>query len=280
MTHPIAALNDEQLIAALLQYAPASGKDALQADFADAVYRYRGALEQIPESRDEGRLLDVGARLYTATVYVNHLKYKEVSLATKWKTSYTDEALLAEIPGSNRISIQHFDAEIDRFPYPDESFDVIVCTEVLEHLAIDPMHMMSEMGRVCRQGGLLVMTTPNAASFDALEKVMAGQHPYSWAPYNGQSTDRHNREYTINELERAVTAAGFDIAHSTTMAERPLSLKQRLLAKWFSLPDFVRGKPGLNLERMLGNSLVVGQKVSSVRDPRPGWLYYDAQHGR
>ena len=114
MTHPIAALNDEQLIAALLQYAPASGKDALQADFADAVYRYRGALEQIPEGRDEGRLLDVGARLYTATVYVNHLKYKEVSLATKWKTSYTDEALLAEIPGSNRISIQHFDPRIRR----------------------------------------------------------------------------------------------------------------------------------------------------------------------
>lgn len=90
--------------------------------------------------------------------------------------------------------------------------------------------------------GLLIMSTPNAASFSALSKVLAGQHPYSWAPYSGQSTDRHNREYTITELERAIQAAGFEVAVAQTIGDAPFSPKQRLLAAWYSIPDVVRGK--------------------------------------
>jgi len=279
VTHPIATLTDEQLVSALLRYAPEQGKEALHADFSDAVFRYRAALQEIPVGRGEACLLDVGARLYTATIYVDLLKYGQVALATKWKTSFTDEALLAQIPGGNRISLQHFDAEVERFPYPDESFDVIVCTEVLEHLAVDPMHMLAEMGRICRPDGLLIMTTPNAASFDALTKVMAGRHPYSWAPYSGQSTDRHNREYTITELERAVAAAGFDVQHSATISDQPFSLKERILATWFSIPNLARGKSGLDLGRMRSTSLVMGRKVGPVRDRYPGWLYYNPGRG-
>jgi SAM-dependent methyltransferase len=279
VTHPLAALSDEQLVDELLQYAPEGGKDSLRADFSDAIYRYRAALQEIPAANPGASLLDIGARLYTASIYVNRLGYGRVSIATKWKSSFTDDAILASIPGGSRISLQHFDAETDRFPYEDGTFDAIVCTEVIEHLAIDPMHMLAEMNRVARDGGLLIMTTPNAASFNALAKVMAGRHPYSWAPYSGQSTDRHNREYTITELERAVNAAGFDVAHSATIAPEPFSLKERLRAAWISIPDVVRGKPGLDMERMRTNSLVVGRKAGPVRDRYPGWLYYDPQRG-
>jgi SAM-dependent methyltransferase len=279
MTHPVAALSDEQLVEELLRHAPDNGKDALRADFSDAIYRYRAALQEIPVATRSGRLLDIGARLYTASIYVDLLGYGRVSIATKWKSSFTDEAILASIPNGNRISLEHFDAEADRFPYEDGAFDVIVCTEVIEHLAVDPMHMLAEMNRVTRDGGLLIVTTPNAASFSALTKVMAGRHPYSWAPYSGQSTDRHNREYTITELERAVTAAGFDVANSATISATPFNLKQRLLAAWMSVPSLIRGKPGLDLERMRSNSLVIGRKAGPVRDRYPGWLYYDPQRG-
>jgi SAM-dependent methyltransferase len=278
-THPVTLLSDEQLVGELVRYAPAEGREALRAHMADAAYRYRAALHAVPLAAPGATLLDVGARLYTASFYVNQLNYGAVSIATKWKASFTDEAILAAIPNHQRISLQHFDAEVDRFPYPDGAFDVIVCTEVLEHLAIDPMHMLAEMNRVARDGGLLVMTTPNAASFGALTKIMAGQHPYSWAPYNGRSTDRHNREYTIAELERAVSAAGFDVARSETLAAEPFSFKQRLLASWLSLPDLLRGRSGLDLERMRANSLVVGRKAGSVRARYPDWLYYGAMRG-
>jgi SAM-dependent methyltransferase len=44
-------------------------------------------------------------------------------------------------------------------PLPDESFDTIVCTEVLEHVP-DPTKVFLEMHRVLRPGGHLILSTP------------------------------------------------------------------------------------------------------------------------
>lgn len=43
-------------------------------------------------------------------------------------------------------------------PFADEEFNVILCTEVLEHL-IDPPRAISEMRRVLKKGGTLILTT-------------------------------------------------------------------------------------------------------------------------
>ncbi len=44
-------------------------------------------------------------------------------------------------------------------PFPPASFDTVVSTEVLEHVA-DPAKAMSEMARVLKPGGYLVLATP------------------------------------------------------------------------------------------------------------------------
>jgi SAM-dependent methyltransferase len=49
-----------------------------------------------------------------------------------------------------------------KIPFPDESFDHVLCTEVLEH-AEDPLALISEMHRVLRRGGTLVATVPFSA---------------------------------------------------------------------------------------------------------------------
>ncbi len=43
-------------------------------------------------------------------------------------------------------------------PFPDDHFERILCTEVLEHL-IDPPKAVAEMRRVLQPGGLLILTT-------------------------------------------------------------------------------------------------------------------------
>ncbi|MEK7600453.1 MAG: class I SAM-dependent methyltransferase [Patescibacteria group bacterium] len=49
----------------------------------------------------------------------------------------------------------------ERIPFPDTSFDGIVCTQVLEHV-VHPEQAMREMSRVLRPGGTMLLTVPQA----------------------------------------------------------------------------------------------------------------------
>jgi len=48
-----------------------------------------------------------------------------------------------------------------KFPFMENSFDLIWCSEVIEHLD-DPFFSVSEMRRTLRHGGRLILTTPNS----------------------------------------------------------------------------------------------------------------------
>ena len=49
-------------------------------------------------------------------------------------------------------------ADAHKLPFKDEKFEIILCTEVLEHLH-SPRVAISEMYRVLKKGGLLILTT-------------------------------------------------------------------------------------------------------------------------
>ncbi len=51
-------------------------------------------------------------------------------------------------------------ADAQQLPYADESFDIVVSCETIEHLP-RPGVALKEMARICRSGGLLYLTTPN-----------------------------------------------------------------------------------------------------------------------
>jgi SAM-dependent methyltransferase len=76
--------------------------------------------------------------------------------------SYTGlEIVGAEAFGMRRDpSLLNFDGV--HIPFPDNSFDHILCTEVLEH-AEDPFELIAQMRRVLKSGGSIVVTVPFAA---------------------------------------------------------------------------------------------------------------------
>lgn len=53
-----------------------------------------------------------------------------------------------------------FDMERDRFPFEDNSVDVIVASHVLEHLGEGYFHCLQEMYRVCRHGAVIHVNVP------------------------------------------------------------------------------------------------------------------------
>lgn len=50
-------------------------------------------------------------------------------------------------------------ADLHDLPLDDESFDFVLCTEVLEHVS-EPERVVAEFSRVLRPGGRLLLTTP------------------------------------------------------------------------------------------------------------------------
>jgi glycosyltransferase involved in cell wall biosynthesis/SAM-dependent methyltransferase len=169
--------------------------------------------------------------------------------------------------------VDYFDAEKDRFPYDDESFTTVLCCELVEHLFEDPMFMMSEINRILKPGGHLVLTTPNVASMRAISAVLNGYHPGFFPCYikpGGEHNDhpRHNREYTPDDVYHLMNAAGFtvELLETGEFHDEPhpeWAYVRHILAE-YQLPDLHRGD----------GIYALGRKTGPVRDRFPAWLYY------
>lgn len=109
---------------------------------------------------------------------------------------------------------QHDVAE--RFPFATNAFDVIWCSEVLEHL-FDPAYALSEMHRLLKPGGKLLVTVPYHGRLKNLLIALINfdQH---YTPSNP-----HIRFYTTNTLSRITREAGFvNVQTRTCGMNKPL----------------------------------------------------------
>ena len=90
------------------------------------------------------RVLDAGA---------GDAPYRELFAHTDYKTTDWTES---PHPGARSADII---ASLDALPVEDASFDVVLCTQVLEHVA-EPARVLAELRRVLRDGGELWLTVP------------------------------------------------------------------------------------------------------------------------
>lgn len=122
---------------------------------------------------------------------------------------------------SRGIPFAQCNVEIEPLPYPDSSFDAVVCCQVLEHFTHSHLPAVREMQRLLREGGILEIDVPNVASFRNRSRMMRGknitydytEHYLQAQPvlYKGHSffPARHNREFTRGELQLLLAHAGF-----------------------------------------------------------------------
>ena len=71
-----------------------------------------------------------------------------------------DADLSGEFGMRRQSNIIYYDGK--KLPYEDCSFDYVLCTEVLEHVP-DPFAFLTDLQRVLRQGGTLILTVPWSA---------------------------------------------------------------------------------------------------------------------
>jgi SAM-dependent methyltransferase len=68
---------------------------------------------------------------------------------------------------SQKLSCRGVVGDACKLPFPDESFDLVVSSECIEHTP-DPLAAIREMCRVCRSGGTVCITTPNKLWYPVL----------------------------------------------------------------------------------------------------------------
>lgn len=162
-----------------------------------AIHGYRlslikGQIDNLGLSADS-KILDIGC----------HPPYLFKSLSKKfqlWGISSSHEPL-----SSANVSTINIDSQT--FPYPNNFFDLIIFSEVLEHMFRGVDHIFSEINRILKPGGQLILTTPNAVRSHNIFKILAGISPFD-ALNDDSVYHRHNREYSQKELIKLTTEHG------------------------------------------------------------------------
>lgn len=119
------------------------------------------------------RVLDVGAGTAPYRSLFAHCQYETQDFA-EYEGYKGPEGQYAKID---------YVSDITEIPVPDASFDVILCTEVLEHVPC-PIEALREMVRITKPGGRLFLTAPLGSGLH--------QEPYH---FYGGFTDHWYRKF-------------------------------------------------------------------------------------
>lgn len=111
------------------------------------------------------------------------------------------------------VPIHRVDLNSEILPYHNEFFDLVTCSEVIEHL--ENVHsLLREAHRVLKKGGLLVLTTPNVLNMKSRLRYFASGFANLFGPLPVKADTRYSTAGHITPipffyLSRALLDTGF-----------------------------------------------------------------------
>ena len=134
-------------------------------------------------------------------------------------------------PGAAVEAEKHYDrvyvADMDIFdlPFDGQSFDHIVCADVLEHLR-NPWRALDRLRPLLKPEGSLVASIPNIRNVETIADLLKGNFKYSdW----GVMDETHLRFFTRRGMEKMFTDAGYAIRDIQPKFDPN---RDRILALW------------------------------------------------
>ncbi len=164
----------------------------------DPFHEYRRAtLRELVKPLGGTKLLDVGC--------------SDGSMTEQFGPRFTISGVDASEKSVQVARSKGIDAQIcnveEGLPYDAETFDIVIATEVLEHV-LRTDFVLHEINRVLRPGGHLIVTTPNVNSITSLAMmILLDMPPFASARYRAP----HVRDFTIRTLKMALGNHGFEV---------------------------------------------------------------------
>jgi len=116
-------------------------------------------------------------------------------------------------------------------PLAGETFDAIICADVLEHLR-DPRPVLNQLHSFLAPGGSVLMSLPNASHLTVVASLLGGRFPYQ---KNGLLDHTHLKFYGREDLDALLRECGLLWQHWHTVQVDPAQAE--LKAYWHLLDD-------------------------------------------
>jgi len=137
------------------------------------------------------------------------------------------------------FSTRQVDVSCEDLPFPPASFDVVIASEVLEHL-VNPDVLLDGVKRVLAPGGVLICTTPNMAAWFNRILIVLGVQPiftetgsewvYGRAPFLPPSRPvGHFHIFTGPALRELLRAHGLEPVRQVGLPSDEVVLRSRAL---------------------------------------------------
>lgn len=175
----------------------------------------------------------------------------------------------------------------DNLPYLENSFDLITCTEVVEHLE-NYRHVLREMHRVLKNGGTLVVTTPNILNLKSRFRFFFSGFYNLFGPLHFNESELHSAgghitPISIFYLVHSLIDAGFKDIHITVDKRQSTSMvllfvswipikiinyfvKKREISRYRTIDKY--NEPYFDIinsmDILLGRTLIVGCRKPSI----------------
>lgn len=229
-------------------------------------------------SNSTGKNLDIGSGTGALVQLIHH----HCPQFTTKCVDYTSELIQ-----NKNIQVDVVDLNLEKLPYPDNEFDFVSCTEVVEHLENFRL-VIRETYRVTKPNGLVVFTTPN--TLNLLSRVR-----YLWTGFQNLfgpldvgrgeffSTGGHITPVSWFFLSHALSEAGFDDIEITIDKKQssayPLMLIFYPLIMIFGARAFARERrkgfinksnaqliqPINTIDMLLGRTIVVSARKTGTK---------------
>lgn len=189
-------------------------------------------------SCEPGNLLDIGTTQFTFLL-------KERTPHRIFTIDYTSG--FEQRCAKHDIAFERHDITAPPLPFDGMRFDIIVFTEVFEHLLANPVRVFAKLKSMLSDDGYLVFGTPNLASLQKRILLLLNRPILDWPTWELGSDDihghGHNRIYVRSELEAFMREAGLAVTHTSYSLSMDFTEKEG--SRWLNAAKLVLLGPKL-----------------------------------
>lgn len=189
-------------------------------------YRYLDTLLFLDKNDMKKKILEIGSVPGHFTVLLKKLGFNVRGVDI-------DPTRVKRFWDKYNVYVDKVDIERESLPFSSDSFDIVLFTEMLEHLRLDPLHALREVYRLLKSTGRIIFSTPNVTLVHRLRflfgKSFQGNPVEEFKKLEWLGHMGHIRLYSLEEVKGFLEYVGFKICSYTYKGKMPSGWKAKII---------------------------------------------------